>query len=415
MPYFPIHHTFAPLADFRFVRQSMGLLVRPWRYRKGPAIEALRGELQRAFGCDAVLFSSGRESLLALLRALNIGDGDEVIVQAYTCIVVPNAIAAAGAKTIYADIEKETLSLDPHAVEKLITPRTKAIICQHTFGIPAPLSELRELCDKHNLPLIEDCAHVMPDDKGPLGVGRTGDYVLFSFGRDKAISGVTGGALLSRNTAVTTKLREIEQHAKPMRLSVIARLLCYAPMYVKARWMYATGIGKLYLAMVGRAGLLLPIVTKEEKAGKQSTTLHQFPNPCAALALAQWKHVSKLNGKRRRIADIFLKEGRKNGWPIVEGACAGLPLQKLPLFVPNADAIRSALKRKNIHLNDGWTGCVVCPDSVDVTAAGYVTGSDPHAEQACMQILSLPTHPTMTARQARALIRILNPLLRPSA
>ena len=415
MPYLPIHHTFAPLADFGYAMRSMGLLLRPWRYRYGPARQQLRIGLQQTFGGDAVLFSSGRESLLALMRALNIGEGDEVIVQAYTCIVVPNAIAAAGAKTIYADIEQETLSVDPHAVQQLITPKTKAIICQHTFGIPAPLSELRELCDRHHLPLIEDCAHVMPDEKGPLGIARTGDYVLFSFGRDKAISGVTGGAMLSRNAAITTKLKEIEQHAKPMLLSVIARLLCYAPMYVKARWMYATGIGKLYLAMIGRMGLLLPIVTKEEKAGKQSTTLHQFPNACAALALAQWKHLVRLNDKRRRIADIFLKEGRKNDWPIVEGACAGLPLQKVSLFVPNADAIRSALKKRNIHLFDGWTGCVVCPEAADASAAGYVTGSDPTAERACTQILSLPTHPTMTPRQARALIRILTPLLRPSA
>lgn len=414
MPYFPIHHTFAPLADFRFAMRSTWLLLQPWRYRRGAAVEALRAELQKEFSCDVALFSSGREAVLALLRSLDIGKGDEVIVQAYTCIVVANAIAATGAKPIYADIEQDTLSLDPHATEKLMTPRTKAVICQHTFGIPAPLSELRELCDRHRLPLIEDCAHVIPDTKGPIGVARTGDYVLLSFGRDKAISGVTGGALLSTHPDTAAKLTQCEQSAAHLHLRTIAALLWYAPLYWKSRLFYGLGLGKITLALASRMGLLLPIVTTEEKAGKQSTTLHTLPHACAALILSQWKRLPSLNSHRRRIADILLKEGRKRGWPIVAGACAGLPLQKLPLFVHNADAIRSALKRKNIYLSDGWTGCVVCPSSADASAAGYAAGTDPNAEKICMQILSLPTHPTMTTRQARTLIRILDPLLRPS-
>lgn len=334
-----------------------------------------------------------------------------MIVQAYTCVVVSNAIIAAGAKPIYADIEQETLSLDPEAVERLITPRTKAIICQHTFGIPAPLSELRELCNRHRLPLIEDCAHILPDAKGPTGIAHIGEYVLCSFGRDKSLSGVTGGAMLSRVPGTSERLREIERSAPSLNLSVIARLLCYAPLYMLARPLYGLGIGKALLYAAARIGLLLPIVTAEEKHGRPSTIIRSLPNACAALALSQFRRVGALNDRRRRIASLFLMEGRRRGWPIVAGACAGLPLQKLPLFVPNADEIRRSLKQQNIHLFDGWMGCVVCPENVDAASAGYTAGTDPRAEQACTSILSLPTHPTMTEAQARRLIRLLDPLL----
>ncbi len=407
----PLHHTFGPHVDGAAARKALGLLLRPWRWRTGPANERLRIALSTGFGGDAFLFASGRQGLFALLQALKIGKGDEVIVQAYTCIVVPNAIAATGAKAVYADIERETLNLDPEDVAKRITPRTKAVICQHTFGIPAPLSELQTLCAKHGIPLIEDCAHVLPDAAGPLGVARTGKYAVLSFGRDKAVSGVTGGAVLSRDETASSALRASELKASSLGAADIVRLLCYPLVYALARPLYGLGIGKALLFLAGRLRVLPAIVTPAEKRGLQGAVVHTMPHACAALALASLRRLDALNSRRRKLASIYLIEGRTRGWPVVEGACAGLPLQKLPLFTVDAERIRRTLKAKNIHLHDGWTGCVVCPEMADADAAGYVQGTDPRAETACEAILSLPTHPTMTDAQAHALVRALDPLL----
>jgi dTDP-4-amino-4,6-dideoxygalactose transaminase len=90
---------------------------------------------------------------------------------------------------------------------------------------------------------------------------------------------------------------------------------------------------------------------------------------------------------------------------------AGLPLQKLPIFIPDAQGVRRALKERNIHLDDGWTTCVVCPASVHLDAVGYEWGKDPEAERRCQQIFSLPTHPTMTDEQLERLLTLLAPLL----
>ncbi len=422
----PLHHTFAPLADAAFCMRAFGLLLRPWIWRNGSAVQELRDALRGKLNADIFLFSSGREGLLALFRAMNIGHGDEIIVQAYTCVVVPNAIAATGARPVFVDIDKDTLSLDPQEVRKAITPKTKAILCQHTFGIPAPLHELRTICDEHRIPLIEDCAHVIPsssprgeriegedcahiiaDDQGPSGVGMTGDFVMLSFGRDKAISGVTGGAIISRRTGTSNRLQKIEQGTTHYSLLTILRLLLYPLLYALARPFYGLWIGKAFLKLCSLLTLLPSILTTEEKSGHQSPTLHTLPNACAALALSQLSKLQEINDHRRSLTRFYLEQCAEHGWPVLHGIRGDLPLQKFPMFIEGAEKIRQSLKQKNIHLHDGWTGCVICPQSVAPSALGYRDGDDPRAEEACEQMLSLPTHPGTTLRGAKNLVDAL--------
>ncbi|MEK7218232.1 MAG: DegT/DnrJ/EryC1/StrS family aminotransferase, partial [Patescibacteria group bacterium] len=313
----PIHHTFAPLADRRQVWLSLRLLlrhcVRPLSFRErglGGEGEALRMALSDTFHGRAFLFASGREALLALFQSdqERFRKGDEVIVQGYTCVVVSNAIIAAGLVPVYCDIEKDTLSLDPQAVEHAVTPRTKAVLCQHTFGIPAPVAALREICDRRGLLLIEDCAHILPDESGPEEIGTHGDALLFSFGRDKAISGITGGAIIlhSRNNESTNKrinesLLAQEHRAQELPGNIIRHLLLYPLLYAIARPLYGIGLGKAILTAARALRLLVPIVTPGEKEGRQPAALHRIPEPCAALALAALRRITPLNAHRRSL------------------------------------------------------------------------------------------------------------------
>ena len=111
--------------------------------------------------CSAYSFWKGRVALEAILRALGLQGGDEVIVPAYTCMVVPNAIRLVGAIPVYADIGAGNYNIDPLDVEKKVTPRTRVLIVQHTYGIPANLEALASFAQKHGLHLVEDCAHVL--------------------------------------------------------------------------------------------------------------------------------------------------------------------------------------------------------------------------------------------------------------
>ena len=268
------------------------------------------------------------------------------------------------------------------------------------------------ICDEARIPLIEDCAHVIPDTAGPEMIGTTGDFVLLSFGRDKAISGVTGGAIISRRMDVSNRLQKLELHARDLSLFQIKRFLLYPLIYAVARPFYGIWIGKAFLKLCSILRLLPSIVTSEEKTGQQSPTLHRLPNACAALALSQLKHLQEINDHRRTLTRFYLEQCAKHGWPVLHGIGSDLPLQKFPMFIPGAEKIRQSLKKKNIHLHDGWTGCVICPSSVDPSTLGYRDGDDPRAEEVCEQIFCLPTHLTMTLCDAETLISALNHELR---
>lgn len=405
MIFAPIHHIFAPLADRKQCRLALRLLCHPLRWQSGKSVEMLRGEIASRFpGQSVTLFASGREALFALLRALELPPHSAIVVQGYTCVVVPNAITAAGHTPVYADIDPETLNLTPETVEPLITPHTRAVICQHTFGIPADTEALRALCDRHSILLIEDCAHVIPDEQGPAGIAARSDAVFLSFGRDKAISGVTGGAVLCRNAVLAEKFKAQEETARDLPRALIGRLLLYPLLYCVSRPLYGIGIGKALLWLAARCRLLIPVVTREEKTGRMSSGLHRIPNACAALACEQLVRLESLNAHRRTLTQFYRAALHERGIPILHGIREDLPLQKFPLFVSSADTVRARLKRHSIHLDDGWTGCVICPRTADVAAARYAYGGDPRAETAASSILSLPTHPLTTSQQCATAI-----------
>ncbi len=343
--------------------------------------------------------------MLALLRSIDPKGGGEIIVQGFTCIALPNAIHAAGFTPVYVDIDEETLNIDTTLLEGKITSRTRAIICQHTFGIVADAETLRTIADRHGLLLIEDCAHVLPDVTGPKAIGQHGDALMLSFGRDKAVSGVTGGAIVTWREDLKAKLQCEEDVATEVPILTVKRLLLYPVLYALCKPLYGIGIGKALLWLSAKLRLLPAVLTSHEKQGYQSAAVHKLPNACAALTVYEFKNFHAINNHRRALTQFYAEQADKHGWHVPSAINANLPLQKFPIFTENADAIRLRLKHQNIHLSDGWSDAAVCPRSVNQEAAGYRNGSCPHAEHAARQILSLPTHPTMTKRQASRLIR----------
>ena len=141
----PIHHTFGPHVTISTMLRSLALLCMPWRWQQGHSSPVLQQALAHAFDGDVYLFSTGREALLTLLKALDLQPGEEVILQGFTCAVLPNAIQAAGGVPIYVDIDLATLNIDPAQIENRLTDKTRAIICQHTFGIPSDTAALRKI------------------------------------------------------------------------------------------------------------------------------------------------------------------------------------------------------------------------------------------------------------------------------
>lgn len=139
--------------------------------------------------------NSGTTALEIALQTLNLSRGDEVIVTPYSYFASASAIKRAGATPVFADISHQTLNMDVQSVEKLITERTKALIVVHFGGIPAPMGRILNLAQKHNLRVIEDCAHALTAKWHGKNVGTIGDIGCFSFQGTKLLTAGEGGAL----------------------------------------------------------------------------------------------------------------------------------------------------------------------------------------------------------------------------
>ena len=147
---------------------------------------------------------------------MEIGEGDEVIVPGFTCVVVPYTILHCGARPVYVDIGRD-YRMNPEALRAALTPRTKTIIAQHTFGLPERMSDIVGLAKARGIRVIEDCAHVLPGsahDGKPLGTW--GDAAYFSFERGKTISSGWGGAAVAQDETLGQRLHQIQQGVPPL-------------------------------------------------------------------------------------------------------------------------------------------------------------------------------------------------------
>jgi dTDP-4-amino-4,6-dideoxygalactose transaminase len=154
-----------------------------------------------------IAVANGTVSLQLILRTLNIGIGDEVIVPALTFIATASAVAEVGAVPIFADIEAETLTIDPESVAAAITPRTRAIIGVHYGGFPIDFDRLLPLAEQHGLFLIEDAAHAQGSAWRGTRVGAIGTFGSFSFQESKALSSGEGGIILTNDDALAERAR----------------------------------------------------------------------------------------------------------------------------------------------------------------------------------------------------------------
>ena len=126
---------------------------------QGPRVAQLEADFCNVIGVKhAIATSNGTTALHIALLAHGIGPGDEVITTPFTFIASANSIVYTGATPVYCDIDPETFCIDPHKIEALITPRTKAIMPVHIYGLPCDMKPIMEIAERHGLTVIEDCA-----------------------------------------------------------------------------------------------------------------------------------------------------------------------------------------------------------------------------------------------------------------
>ena len=207
IPLVDVRAQLAPVIDE--LQRRLSAVVASGRYVLGPEVEAFEREAAAYLGVtNAIGVANGTDALVLVLDALEIGRGDEVICPAFTFFATAEAIARVGATPVFADIDAETLNLEPEDVARRVTPRTKAVIAVHLFGRPMPIDGLPE-----GIPVIEDTAQAFG---APLGDGRAGAHGLagtFSFFPTKNLPGIGDGGLVTTGDAeLAERIRLLRFH-----------------------------------------------------------------------------------------------------------------------------------------------------------------------------------------------------------
>lgn len=179
----------------------------------GPQCASLETELAAYLGvARTVAVSSCTAALQLALTACGVGPGDEVITTPMTFIATANACLYAGATPVFADVDPATGNLDPAAVERAVTPRTKAILPVHLYGVMCDMPALRDIADRHDLLIIADCAHALEARRGGLGSAGLSDAACYSFYATKNLACGEGGAIATENEDLAERLKVLRMH-----------------------------------------------------------------------------------------------------------------------------------------------------------------------------------------------------------
>jgi dTDP-4-amino-4,6-dideoxygalactose transaminase len=215
----------------------------------GPEVEAFEAEFAAASGArHAVGVGTGTDALALILRALNIGRGDEVITSPLSATFSALAIMVTGARPVFADIDPDRLTIDPAAVEAAITPKTAAILPVHLYGQPAHMEAIAAIAERHHLAIVEDCCQAHLATCGGRPVGTFGLAGAFSFYPTKNLGALgDGGAVITRDEQLAGRIRRLRnggqtdrnQHVEPgvnSRLDELQAAVLRARLRFLARW-----------------------------------------------------------------------------------------------------------------------------------------------------------------------------------
>jgi dTDP-4-amino-4,6-dideoxygalactose transaminase len=184
---------------------------------QGPQIAQFEAVFARRAGMEppqAITASYGRMAFYYILKALDFPPGSEIVFPALTFWVMPAIAKVAGLKVVFADVDPATFTMDPAALERAITPATRAVVPTHLYGLPCDMDGILGIAQRHHLRVVEDCAHALGATYDGRPVGTLGDAAIFSFQTLKPLNLYGGGLALVRDPEVAARVRKLA-YAEP--------------------------------------------------------------------------------------------------------------------------------------------------------------------------------------------------------
>lgn len=354
--------------------------------------EIVESKIKDIVGSDNLFFfNRGREAMNIALQALGVSQNDEVLVQAMTCSAVVAPILCLGAKPIYIDISKDTFGIDIEDLKKKISPKTKVLIVQHTFGKFVEMDMIQKVCKVSDIKIIEDCAHLFRSDIKDTVVGKFSDLSIFSFAQDKAISSVTGGLLVVNNAQYVEKVKAlygacsnpIEREAKYplsyLKLWNFAKEYYFTPLLPFQK---RITIGKVAIMVSRWLGITKQQASEQLENDIAPTKMGDIQY---TLLERQLNKLDELNEHRRDILKVY--DEKSNDL-----------LLRYPILVEDPGLVLSLLSQ-NRYLCGRWYNSIVFPIK-NPEPVKYIQGSCPTAEYIVEHIINLPLDMDITESDA---------------
>jgi dTDP-4-amino-4,6-dideoxygalactose transaminase/ribosomal protein S18 acetylase RimI-like enzyme len=356
----------------------------------------------------AFAFWKGRVAMYAILRGLGVGEGDEVILPGYTCVMDVNPIMYLGARPAFVDIEPVTYNMDVDLLEAAITPRTKVIVAQHTYGFPCRMDRIMEIAARHNIPVVEDCCLALGSTYRGKRCGTFGVAAYWSFQWNKPFTTGIGGMATTDDAALAARIDAVCREAlRPPSSKAAWMLAAQRLVYRTAIFPRTTAFATMLFRWLTRKGAVVGSSdTCEFSPAMPEGFFTGISAGQARAGLRQMGRIEKNLAHRRSMRAVYDDLLRQAGWPV-----ADLPQDMDPVLVRYpvrvADKARAVAEAPKHLVELGtWFECPLHPIETPLEQYGYHAGMCPVAEKACREVVNLPTHMRAGEATARRSVRL---------
>lgn len=359
---------------------------------------------------NAFAFWKGRVALYAILKALGIASGDEVILPGYTCVVNVNAIKYLGAKPVYVDIEPNTFNMNPVLLEVKITPKTKVIIAQHTYGYPCDMDAVMDIAAKRNIVVIEDCCLAFGSTwKGKI-VGTFGKVAYFSFQWNKPFTTGLGGMAVTNDISLAERINEICQteivqpgfkETAMLGAQLAAyRLFVYpcTTVFAQAAFRYLIKKG----TMIGSSSSCEFGLRKAHDFFKAMSSVQ------ASSGIRQLRKIAANIEHRRQMAQLYDELLAQKGWygQRYDNKLMNPVLVRYPVRIREKNKALAEAAGCGIELGN-WFECPLHPIETSLETYDYEIGMCPEAERVSKEVVNLPLHSRVDEKTAKRTVEFI--------
>jgi dTDP-4-amino-4,6-dideoxygalactose transaminase len=363
-PFLDLKAQFASIRDE--VMAAVTQVLESQQFILGPEVQQLEEEIAAKLGAKyAIGCASGTDALILALLAAGIGPGDEVITTPFSFVATAGSIVQVGAKPVFVDIEPVSFNLNPQKVDAAVTPKTRAVMPVHLFGLPADLDPILEIAKARKLLVIEDAAQAIGSRYNGRFIGTIGDFGCFSFFPSKNLGAAGDGGLITTNdSAMADRLRMIRVH----------------------------GSKRKYFHEIQGTNSRLDALQ-------------------AAILRVKLRHLDKWAGGRadraQRYRRLFDERGltRFVSYPPIPPSSVLHVYNQFTVRVQRRDELKEFLGKAGIPSEIYYPLCLHVQKAF--SSFGYRIGQMPIAEKASHEVLSLPVFPELTDAQQDAVVRAI--------